>query len=101
MAAHACSAFHNASRCRHNKRDTREEAAMDGSSVTDAALRQDYLERERELVPMLKAAGDEIEKHRQVSETIVASMVERGIFKMLLPKTIGGSELYPLTFTVC
>ena len=37
---------------------------MDGSSVTDAALRQDYIERARELVPMLSEAGDEIEKNR-------------------------------------
>src|SRR5258708_6949405 len=99
MAAHARSAFHIARRCRHNREGSREEAAMDGSSVTDAALRQDYLERARELVPMLKEAGDEIEKHRQVSEPIVAAMVERGIFKMLLPKSIGGGELDPLTYT--
>jgi indole-3-acetate monooxygenase len=72
---------------------------MDGSSVTDAALKQDYLERARELVPMLLAAGDEIEKNRETSEPVVAAMVERGIFKMLLPKSIGGGELDPLTYT--
>ena len=72
---------------------------MDGSSVTDAALRQDYIERARELVPMLKEAGDEIEKNRQTSEHVVAAMIERGIFKMLLPKSIGGGELDPLTYT--
>ncbi|HZK90344.1 MAG TPA: acyl-CoA dehydrogenase family protein [Stellaceae bacterium] len=72
---------------------------MDGSSVTDAALRQDYLDRAQELVPMLLAAGDETEKHRQVPEPIVAAMVERGIFRMLLPKSIGGGELDPLTYT--
>lgn len=72
---------------------------MDGSSVTDAALRQDYIERARELVPMLREASDEIEKNRQTSEHCVAAMVERGIFKMLLPKSIGGGELDPLTYT--
>src|SRR5580700_6902014 len=99
MAAHARSAFHNAPRCRHNRPDSREEAAMDGSSVTDAALKQDYIERALELKPMLFAAGDECEKHRQVPEHIVEAMVERGIFKMLLPKSIGGGELDPLTYT--
>ena len=69
---------------------------MDGSSVTDAALKQDYIERALELKPMLFAAGDECEKHRQVPEHIVEAMVERGIFKMLLPKSIGGGELDPL-----
>ena len=72
---------------------------MDGSSVTDAALRQDYIERARELKPMLQAAADECEKHREVPEHIVEAMVERGIFKMLLPKSIGGGELDPLTYT--
>jgi alkylation response protein AidB-like acyl-CoA dehydrogenase len=72
---------------------------MDGSSVTDAALKQDYIERALELKPMLFAAGDECEKHRQVPEHIVEAMVERGIFKMLLPKSIGGGELDPLTYT--
>ncbi len=72
---------------------------MDGSSVTDAGLRQDYIERARELVPMLREAGDEIEKNRQTSEPIIAAMVERGIFKMLLPKSIGGGGIDPLTYT--
>jgi indole-3-acetate monooxygenase len=72
---------------------------MDGSSVTDAALRQDYLDRARELAPMLREAGDEIEKNRQTSEHVVQAMVEHGIFKMLLPKSIGGGELDPLTYT--
>ncbi|HWB49727.1 MAG TPA: acyl-CoA dehydrogenase family protein [Stellaceae bacterium] len=72
---------------------------MDGSSVTDAALRQDYIARARELVPLLRAASDEIEKNRQTSEPVIQAMVERGIFKMLLPKSIGGGELDPLTYT--
>ena len=48
---------------------------------------------------MLRDAGDEIERHRQYPEHIVEAMVERGIFKMLLPKSIGGAELDPLTYT--
>jgi alkylation response protein AidB-like acyl-CoA dehydrogenase len=72
---------------------------MDGSNVTDAALRQDYIERARELKPMLAADADECEKHRQVTERVVDAMIERGIFKMLLPKSIGGGELDPLTYT--
>src|SRR5579872_378206 len=99
MAPHARSAFHNTPRCRHNSSVWREEAAMDGSSVTDAALKQDYIERARELKPMLDADAEECEKHRQVTERCVAAMVERGIFKMLLPKSIGGGELDPLTYT--
>jgi len=61
--------------------------------------REGYLDRARELQPMLRAAGDEIERHRQLPEAIVEALVERGIFKMLLPRSIGGAELDPLTYT--
>ncbi len=53
----------------------------------------------REIAPKLREAGDEIEKNRQTSEHVVQAMVDRGIFKMLLPKSIGGGELDPLTYT--
>src|ERR1700733_1215697 len=99
MAPHARSVFHIAPRCRHNSGDSWEDGVMDGSNVTDAALRQDYIERARELKPMLQADADECEKHRQVTERCVNAMIERGIFKMLLPKSIGGAELDPLTYT--
>ena len=65
----------------------------------DDRLAQTYLERARELQPMLREAGDEIEQHRQLPERIVEALVERGIFKMLLPRSIGGAELSPLTST--
>jgi len=58
-----------------------------------------YLGRARELGPMLREAGDEIERHRQLPDRVVVAMIERGIFKMLLPKSIGGAELDPLTYT--
>ncbi|HVC55370.1 MAG TPA: acyl-CoA dehydrogenase family protein [Stellaceae bacterium] len=65
----------------------------------DARLEQTYLERARELKPMLAAAGDAIEAGREVTPQIVDAMIERGIFRMLLPRSIGGAELDPLTYT--
>ncbi len=62
-------------------------------------LRQDYLDRALELRPMLAAAGDAIERGREVTPEIVAAMKQRGIFRMLLPRSIGGAELDPLTYT--
>jgi alkylation response protein AidB-like acyl-CoA dehydrogenase len=58
-----------------------------------------YRERTRELVPMLAAAGDAIEAGREVTQPIVDAMIERGIFRMLLPRSLGGAELDPLTYT--
>ena len=61
--------------------------------------REGYLDRARELVPILAAAGDEIERRREVTPEVVRAMIERGIFKMLLPRSLGGAELDPLTYT--
>src|SRR6266480_2532611 len=73
------------------------------SSSTSLDLRRadppvDYLERAREIAPMLAAASDEIEEGRQLPERIVEALVERGFFKMLLPRSLGGAELHPLTY---
>src|SRR5260370_28369126 len=62
-------------------------------------LQQDYLDRARELQPMLRKAGDEIERRREVTPEAVEAMIDHGIFKMLLPRSIGGAELDPLTYT--
>src|SRR5690242_8217039 len=73
---------------------------MDGIEAREEAkLARSYLERARELQPMLRDAGDEIERHRQLPPHIVEALVERGIFRMLLPRSIGGAELSPLTET--
>jgi alkylation response protein AidB-like acyl-CoA dehydrogenase len=65
----------------------------------DAKLEPSYVERARELQPILRAAGDEIERRREVTPEVVAAMKERGIFRMLLPRSLGGAELDPLTYT--
>src|SRR2546429_2333598 len=65
----------------------------------DGKLAQTYLERARELRPMLAAAGDAIERGREVTPEIVDAMIERGIFRMLLPRSLGGAEFDPLTYT--
>jgi alkylation response protein AidB-like acyl-CoA dehydrogenase len=74
---------------------------MDVSDVRDdaAQLADAYLKRARELVPMLAAAGDAIERGREVTPEIVSALIERGIFRMLLPRSLGGAELDPLTYT--
>src|SRR5437762_10814768 len=100
MAEHARSAFHIAARCRHNAARRRRTRLMDTLEARGAGeLAQQYLERARELVPMLAAAGDAIERGRGVTPEIVDALVERGIFRMLLPRSLGGAELDPLTYT--
>jgi alkylation response protein AidB-like acyl-CoA dehydrogenase len=58
----------------------------------------DYLQRARDFVPELAAAAPEIERMRELPEPVVAAMVERGFFRMLLPRSVGGAELLPALY---
>ena len=53
----------------------------------------DYLQRARDFVPELTAAAPQIERQRELPEAVLAAMVERGFFRMLLPRSLGGAEL--------
>jgi indole-3-acetate monooxygenase len=55
----------------------------------------EYIERARKLGPQLEAAAEEIERRRELPEPIVDALVERGLFRLLLPRSLGGAELPP------
>ena len=67
-----------------------------GLTADDPAT--DWVLRAREVAPELAAAADEIECRRELSEPIVAALVERGFFRLLLPGSLGGAELLPASF---
>ncbi len=58
----------------------------------------DYIERARALGPLLREAADEIEEQRQLPERVVEALVDGGFFRLLLPRSLGGAELHPLTY---
>ena len=58
----------------------------------------DYVERARQLAPMLKEAADEIEERRELPERVVEALIEGGFFKLLIPRSLGGAELHPRTY---
>lgn len=58
----------------------------------------DYLARVRELAPMLAAASGEIDGRRELPERVVDALVERGLFRLLLPRSLGGAELPPAAY---
>ena len=58
----------------------------------------DWVLRARELAPELAAAADEIERRRELPEPVVTALVERGFFRLLLPRSLGGAELLPARF---
>src|ERR1051326_2580579 len=60
---------------------------------------QDHLARARALRPLIAGAADEAERRRELTPEVVDALIENGIFRMLLPKSLGGAELDPLTYT--
>jgi alkylation response protein AidB-like acyl-CoA dehydrogenase len=58
----------------------------------------DYLARVREMAPELAAAGDEIDRRRELPGAIVDGLIERGLFRLLLPRSLGGAELLPAQY---
>ncbi len=58
----------------------------------------DYLARVREIAPDLAAAAGEIDRRRELPGGIVDALIERGLFRLLLPASLGGAELLPAQY---
>ena len=58
----------------------------------------DYLARVSEIAPALEAAAAEIDRNRELPETIVEALIERGLFRMLLPAALDGAEMLPARY---
>ena len=58
----------------------------------------DYVARARSLGPALAAAADEIERNRELPASIVAALIDNGLFRLLQPLSLGGAELDPMTY---
>jgi alkylation response protein AidB-like acyl-CoA dehydrogenase len=56
------------------------------------------VERARGLVPMIKAAVDRIERDRAVPQDVLDAMHEARLFRMLIPRSVGGEEVEPGPF---
>jgi hypothetical protein len=56
------------------------------------------LERARTLAPRIAESADEIERQRRLPEPLVAALHDAGLFRLLLPRSLGGAELDPPTF---
>jgi alkylation response protein AidB-like acyl-CoA dehydrogenase len=59
----------------------------------------DYLARARSLGPLLTAAADEIERNRELPASILSALIDNGLFRLLQPRSQGGAELDPMTYT--
>ena len=53
-------------------------------------------ERAAALIPILDAAAPRIEAERKMPSDVLEAMHNAGIFRVLLPKSVGGAEEQPL-----
>jgi len=57
-----------------------------------------YLRGAQALGPRLDAAAVEIERRRELPDDIVAALIETGLYRLLLPRSLGGAELGPPSY---
>lgn len=59
-----------------------------------------YLDRVQRLAPLIEASADQIEEERQLPQPLLDALIEAGLFRLLLPRSLDGAEVDPVTF-VC
>ncbi len=73
-----------------------EKPSISGAEAPAQTSPKDWVARARELAPMIEAAGAKTEHDRKVPEEIMAALHGAELFRMLLPRSIGGGEATPL-----
>src|SRR5881396_3360512 len=58
----------------------------------------EYLERVQALAPQIEACADQIERERRLPSALLAALIDAGLFRLLLPRSLDGAEVDPVTF---
>jgi alkylation response protein AidB-like acyl-CoA dehydrogenase len=66
-------------------------------STIESATATQVLDAARALAPLIRANADEAERERRLPEALLQELKDAGLFRMWLPKVIGGDELDPLS----
>src|ERR1700716_303096 len=56
------------------------------------------IERARALQPLITREADEIERTRRLTAPVVSALIENGLYRVLLPQSLGGAEAPPEIF---
>jgi alkylation response protein AidB-like acyl-CoA dehydrogenase len=59
-----------------------------------------HVERARRLAGLIAACADQAERERRLPEPLLAALFEAGLFRLLLPRALGGAEADPITFVL-
>ena len=68
---------------------------MDAGPYTHAAL----LEAARSLAPLIAAASDRFNVDRRLPDSLVSAIKGAGLYRMLVPRSVGGAELHLREFS--
>src|SRR5271154_3141384 len=52
----------------------------------------DLVERARALAPLISREADEIDRTRRLTPAVTAALIENGLYRVLLPQSLGGTE---------
>ncbi|HEV8713027.1 MAG TPA: acyl-CoA dehydrogenase family protein [Candidatus Binatia bacterium] len=66
--------------------------------MTQEVIREDLLERVQQLTPVIREHADRGEQERHLADPVVAALQEAGLYRMLVPRELGGLQVDPLTF---
>jgi alkylation response protein AidB-like acyl-CoA dehydrogenase len=72
--------------------------ALGPAGAERAAVGGEYLERVRVLAPQIEACADQIERERRLPPPLLAALIDAGMFRLLLPRSLRGAEVDPVTF---
>src|SRR6201993_2341218 len=56
------------------------------------------VERAKSLAPLIAREADEIERTRRLTPPVVSALIENGLYRSLLPQSVGGAEAQPQIF---
>jgi alkylation response protein AidB-like acyl-CoA dehydrogenase len=56
------------------------------------------VERARAIAPLIAGEADEIERTRRLTPAVVSALIENGLYRVLLPQSLGGAEAAPEAF---
>ena len=56
------------------------------------------IERASALAPLIAREADEIERTRRLTEPVTSALIENGLYRVLLPQSLGGAEAPPEVF---
>jgi alkylation response protein AidB-like acyl-CoA dehydrogenase len=63
-----------------------------------SARKSDPVARAREIGPAVAALADEIERRQDIPEPLLTALHESRLFRMLLPRSVGGDQVEPWTY---